>query len=879
MAVSLPLVSVCTVTHNRPALLELLGECVRAQAYPPDLLEWVIVDDSSLGPPPDLADVRAAGIAVVHLVLPDRQSIGAKRNLCHARASGELLVLMDDDDYYPPSRVPEAVRALMAGPGVVAGCPRMPLLLLPEESRWMTPALHPNDATANTLAYNRAYLEAGHGFDPEAWEGEELSFLDRFQTPLLPLDPLLTLTCIGHGGNTVDKRLWLARTGVQRFERLSADAPGFPPSDFLKRYRRALGIPPGPTDAAQPERVALEQPACELRSWRVAVITPYHQEDLAVLQRCHRSVLAQSQACTHLLVADGPGHPELASWDCRHLVLGVGHADNGNTPRSLGALAAMNEGFDCVAFLDADNWWAPDHLAEAITTQAAGDYAVVFSERQIVFPNGLRLTQQPDEDREHRLADTSAMVVFEPAFSSLALWAQMPPLLAPQCDRVVFSQLMAAHRCGWTGKATLVFESWYAGHFLAAGLLPPSNAKFLRRYPARVWQEAAEQFRQRSPTPVYLDHGLIGSSKPRLELVSILGPARSGGTLLQSGLCRHFSYYGIPENQFLAHLVSCCGADHRLRHEGAALQQALAVYQPPQLLAKAHDLRPRGLEQAISTDRSFTLLEAYFRVVQRLTPTEALEFSRAWGQVMVLERSCTQALVADVLFRCLPEHRAVLMLRDPLEQIASVRRMQQQHPQAWSYGDGEGRGSVEELAMVYLESLARPLAAAPPGQMRLVSFERLQAEPEQVLEEVSGFLGLAPNPLLALEPLPADAGQGVNRVHEQQWREQVARLPAQLLREEPWKEGCLMGMSGDALRPCRQGLDSLDREERRLLQELVGPVRTALIWLEQLAQDPNLEPPELGEPDPAADPELAALVADVVAGLVEHGGATWALEP
>lgn len=87
-----------------------------------------------------------------------------------------------------------------------------------------------------------------------------------------------------------------------------------------------------------------------------------------------------------------------------------------------------------------------------------------------------------------------------------------------------------------------------------------------------------------------------------------------------------------------------------------------------------------------------------------------------------------------------------------------------------------------------------------------------------------------------------------------------------------------MGMSGDALSPCRQGLDSLDREERRLLQELVGPVRTALIWLEQLAQDPNLEPPELGEPDPAADPELAALVADVVAGLVEHGGATWALE-
>jgi hypothetical protein len=90
----------------------------------------------------------------------------------------------------------------------------------------------------------------------------------------------------------------------------------------------------------------------------------------------------------------------------------------GNTPRALGALAAMHEGFDCIAFLDADNWWGPDHLSRAIATLAEGGCTVVFASRQIVFPDGRRLTRIPEEDQAQRLADTSAMVLFEPAFSS-----------------------------------------------------------------------------------------------------------------------------------------------------------------------------------------------------------------------------------------------------------------------------------------------------------------------------------------------------------------------------------------------------------------------------------------------------------------------------
>lgn len=867
-----PLVSVCTITRNRPALLALLAEGVAAQAYPAERLEWVVIDDSGPGPDPDLAAAHQAGIAVKLVRLLEPHPIGAKRNLCHEHASGELLVLMDDDDYYPPTRVPEAVATLIAGEGEVAGCPRMHLLLLPEGSRWLTPSFHVNDATANSLAYRRSYVEAGHSFDPEAWQAEEVSFLEEFATPLLRLDPALTLTCIGHGSNTVDKRLWIARNGEHRFERLPADAPGFPPEDWLRRYCGALGLPgPEPARADPAQNQPAQPPLAQPRPWRVAVITPYHNEPLELLQRCHFSVLKQEVACTHVLVADGPGHSELAGWNCRHIVLGVPHGDIGNTPRGLGALAAMNEGFDCIAFLDVDNWWAPDHLRRAIATQAECNFSVVFAARYIVFPDGRRLTRMPEEDLAHSLADTSAMVLFEESFSSLSLWAQIPSLLAQNGDRVVFSQLMASHRCGWVNQPTVYYETWWLGHFLAAGLLPPLNAKFLHRHPQQAWFKAAEQFRHRSPTPVHLPHDLVGSSKARLNLVSILGPSCSGGTLLQSGLCRHFGYAGIPENQFLCHYVSCFGPDHQRRIDGAELQQLLASHQPSHPLAKAHDLRPSGLEQAIRPGRSYTMLEAYFRVIQALTPPAALEFSCAWGQVTVLERSSTLALVAEALYRCLPEHRAVLMVRDPLAQIASVRRLQQRYPEAWGHATVAEGMVLQRLSQTYLQSLAIPLTAAPPGQLKLVRFEQLQAAPELVIQQVSAFLGLEPSPYLALEPPLAVDCRCFNDAPELQWRNLVAALPQQLLRGEPWKQHCLLGMPGEGKPACTEGLDSLSGEERQLLSGWFEPLQQALAWLAELGRSPNAEPPVICRPDSCEVHELTHMAAEVGLGLVRHG--------
>jgi cellulose synthase/poly-beta-1,6-N-acetylglucosamine synthase-like glycosyltransferase len=47
---------------------------------------------------------------------------------------------------------------------------------------------------------------------------------------------------------------------------------------------------------------------------RIAVVTPYYQENLDILKKCQESVRQQTYLCTHFMVADGFPRDEIASW-------------------------------------------------------------------------------------------------------------------------------------------------------------------------------------------------------------------------------------------------------------------------------------------------------------------------------------------------------------------------------------------------------------------------------------------------------------------------------------------------------------------------------------------------------------------------------------
>ena len=42
-----PFISICTPTYNRRKFIPFLIKCFKAQTYPPQLMEWIVVDDGT----------------------------------------------------------------------------------------------------------------------------------------------------------------------------------------------------------------------------------------------------------------------------------------------------------------------------------------------------------------------------------------------------------------------------------------------------------------------------------------------------------------------------------------------------------------------------------------------------------------------------------------------------------------------------------------------------------------------------------------------------------------------------------------------------------------------------------------------------------------
>ena len=99
---------------------------------------------------------------------------------------------------------------------------------------------------------------------------------------------------------------------------------------------------------------------------KIAVITPYYKESTEVLHQCHQSVLTQNVSADHFFVSDGFPNVELMKWNIKHISLPQSHTDFGNTPRGIGSLVANIEGYDFIAYLDADNWFHSNHLSSLL---------------------------------------------------------------------------------------------------------------------------------------------------------------------------------------------------------------------------------------------------------------------------------------------------------------------------------------------------------------------------------------------------------------------------------------------------------------------------------------------------------------------------------
>lgn len=213
---SRPFVSVVTPTCNRRAFLHVAIACYKAQTYPADRMEWIILDDGT----DKVGDVFAAAKIknLRYISVDGKMPIGAKRNRLNKEAKGDIVVCWDDDDYYPPDRVRNAVTKLEFGRSrkvEVVGSSQLYMYFTDINEIWTLGPFNPNHATNGTMAYWRSYTK-DHKYDDTAEKAEERVFMEDWKTPVIQLDSREVMLVLCHSTNTFDKRPLRNQTSCKR---------------------------------------------------------------------------------------------------------------------------------------------------------------------------------------------------------------------------------------------------------------------------------------------------------------------------------------------------------------------------------------------------------------------------------------------------------------------------------------------------------------------------------------------------------------------------------------------------------------------------------------------------------------------------------------
>ena len=107
----LPCISIVTLTYNRPEFIPLAKYSYLIQSYPPDKLEWVIVNDG------ETIEEQLIGIPNVNYIQLDKKlNISEKRNIGVLNAMYPYICMMDDDDVYPNNSILARISMLLKTP-------------------------------------------------------------------------------------------------------------------------------------------------------------------------------------------------------------------------------------------------------------------------------------------------------------------------------------------------------------------------------------------------------------------------------------------------------------------------------------------------------------------------------------------------------------------------------------------------------------------------------------------------------------------------------------------------------------------------------------------------------------------------------------------
>lgn len=221
----LPFVSICTPTFNRRPFIPYLKKCFEHQNYPKDRMEWIIIDDGT-DPIEDLVkDIEQ----VKYFYYEEKMLLGKKRNLMHSKCSGDIIIYMDDDDYYPEQRISHAVETLLENPSfLVAGSSEMHFYFDSRNQVYQCGPYKDYHATAATFAFRKELL-LETSYNEENALAEERHFLKNYTIPLKQLDTLKSIMVFSHKHNSLNKEKML-----ENMESTKTKLSRYTVDDFIK---------------------------------------------------------------------------------------------------------------------------------------------------------------------------------------------------------------------------------------------------------------------------------------------------------------------------------------------------------------------------------------------------------------------------------------------------------------------------------------------------------------------------------------------------------------------------------------------------------------------------------------------------------------------
>lgn len=220
-------VSLLTITQrSRKKCLKNLLDFILYQTYN-GIIEWNIVEGSKTEKDAEENKEFIMNEIIMNEIIMNKTHFPVKyieyeegsklsdlRNRGNDSCKGDIIVCMDDDDYYPPKRVETAVSKLNNSKKQIAGCSYAYMYHYNLEKLYKFKSFGKNHSTNNCLAYKKEYLLT-HKHEAGLDLGEEMSFTNGFTEPMIQLDSEDCIVISSHGSNTFDKTPLCIKENIQ----------------------------------------------------------------------------------------------------------------------------------------------------------------------------------------------------------------------------------------------------------------------------------------------------------------------------------------------------------------------------------------------------------------------------------------------------------------------------------------------------------------------------------------------------------------------------------------------------------------------------------------------------------------------------------------